>query len=97
MPIYEYECTQCRCHFENRGFTITPHHLSRMSGKVAKKLFSGPIATLYKGGGFYVTDNRKDMDRAKQLQWDKETGKLPPPTLPAPATPAPPAPPAAKS
>jgi putative FmdB family regulatory protein len=76
MPIYEYECTQCRCHFDKKqGFHDAPvATCPECQGKVQRVIT--PIPTVFKGGGFYVTDHRKDMDRAKDLQWDKETGKL---------------------
>ena len=58
MPIYEYECEQCGVRFER---------LQRMSddaltecpeccGHVHRVM--QPVGVIFKGSGFYVTDNR---------------------------------------
>lgn len=59
MPIYEYECTNCRFCFERKQrfddepITTCP----RCQGKAHRVLHSVPV--IFKGSGFYVTDNRK--------------------------------------
>jgi len=64
MPIYEYECKKCACRFEltrrfseDEGSPCCP----RCRGK-GRRIFS-PSAILFKGSGFYVTDNRSKRDR----------------------------------
>ena len=64
MPIYEYECEKCACHFElkrrfdeDEGSPCCP----QCKGKV-RRLFS-PTAIIFKGSGFYVTDSRSNSDR----------------------------------
>jgi len=58
MPIYEYECEKCRLRFELRkpfsedGGTSCPKCAS-----YARRLFS-PVPIIFKGSGFYITDNR---------------------------------------
>ena len=60
MPIYEYECERCclrfelRRHFGEDGGTPCPQCQSE-----ARRLFS-PVPIIFKGSGFYITDNRKD-------------------------------------
>ncbi len=70
MPIYEYECEKCAFRFElkrrfdeDAGSPCCPQCL----GKV-RQLFSPPVI-LFKGSGFYVTDNRNDHN------WRSEEGK----------------------
>jgi len=64
MPIYEYECERCRLRFELRrhfgedGGTPCPQ-----CGSEARRLFS-PVPIIFKGSGFYVTDNRKDHNES---------------------------------
>ena len=59
MPTYEYECTVCGNRFERRQsmkedpLTDCPS----CQGKVRRVLF--PVGIVFKGSGFYVTDNRK--------------------------------------
>ncbi|HEY3315664.1 MAG TPA: FmdB family zinc ribbon protein [Bacillota bacterium] len=58
MPVYEYKCPKCG-HFEVEQ-PITAEVLSTCPkcGKPIKKLISRS-AVIFKGSGFYVTDNRK--------------------------------------
>ena len=58
MPIYEYECEQCGVRFErlqrmaDNPFTDCPEcggHIHRVMQ---------PVGVIFKGSGFYVTDNR---------------------------------------
>lgn len=58
MPIYEYECDICGVHFE-RLQRITDEPLTKCpecSGHVHRVL--QPVGIIFKGSGFYVTDNK---------------------------------------
>ena len=76
MPIYEYECEICAYRFELRrrfdedeGSPCCP----QCQGKV-RRLFS-PAAIIFKGPGFYVTDNRSDSKRPlEESKTDKIEG-----------------------
>ena len=59
MPIYEYECDICRCRFERRQrFDEEPVAMCpECQGKTRRVIHSVPI--IFKGSGFYTTDNRK--------------------------------------
>jgi len=59
MPIYEYECDICRCRFERRQrFDEEPAAMCpECQGKARRVIHSVPI--IFKGSGFYTTDNRK--------------------------------------
>ena len=59
MPIYEYECSVCDCHFERRQrFDDEPVAICpRCEGRARRVIHSVPI--IFKGSGFYTTDNRK--------------------------------------
>lgn len=59
MPTYEYECTSCSDRFERRQ-SIKDEPLTDCpvcGGQVRRVLF--PVGIVFKGSGFYVTDNRK--------------------------------------
>jgi putative FmdB family regulatory protein len=57
MPIYEYECQECGLHFDKlqRFGDAQPDTCPNGHHKVAR-LLSSP-AIIFKGSGFYVTDN----------------------------------------
>ena len=59
MPIYEYECSLCRCRFERRQrFDEEPIAMCpECQGKARRVINSVPI--IFKGSGFYITDSRK--------------------------------------
>ncbi len=77
MPIYEYECSLCQCRFERKQrFDEEPVAMCpKCKGKARRVLNSVPI--IFKGSGFYVTDNRKggDTEKAKKKMPDKSKRK----------------------
>ena len=65
MPIYEYECSLCDFHFERKQrFNEEPVAICpKCQGKTRRVLHSSPV--IFKGSGFYTTDNRKGSDTEK--------------------------------
>jgi putative FmdB family regulatory protein len=58
MPLYEYECEDCGVRFERRQ-PITADSLKtcpECGGEVHRLIH--PVGIIFKGKGFYVTDNR---------------------------------------
>lgn len=73
MPIYEYECTSCFCRFElKRNFSDSAEANCPHCNNSARRLFS-PVPIIFKGSGFYVTDNRKNKqnDSIDKMDSDK--------------------------
>ncbi len=59
MPTYEYECTKCRRHFErHQRITDAPIQTCPECGGQVRRVFY-PVGVIFKGSGFYVTDNRR--------------------------------------
>ena len=59
MPTYEYECRSCRHRFERlQAITTRPAAVCPKCRKSAKRLISAGAGLLFKGSGFYITDNR---------------------------------------
>ena len=77
MPIYEYECSLCQFMFERRQrFDEEPVAMCpECQGKARRVLHSVPV--IFKGSGFYVTDNRKGgvSDKAGEGTPDKSEAK----------------------
>jgi len=72
VPIYEYECSVCHCRFERKQrFDEEPVAICpQCEGKARRVIHSVPI--IFKGSGFYITDNRKDSGGGKPA---KKPGK----------------------
>ena len=63
MPTYEYECKICGHRFEIfQSMSDAPEKkCPKCNGKV-RKLFSGGTGLIFKGSGFYSTDNRQKSE-----------------------------------
>jgi putative FmdB family regulatory protein len=60
MPIYEYECLECGIHFDRLQHFGEPDPETCPHGhRRVRRLLSQP-AIIFKGSGFYVTDNRRN-------------------------------------
>jgi len=58
MPIYEYECLTCGTLFEKRqSFSDAPEAECPNGHDDTRRLLATPTI-VFKGSGFYVTDNR---------------------------------------
>ncbi len=58
MPLYEYECQACGLRFERRQSFSDPKitECPECNGPVIRLI--QPAGIIFKGSGFYVTDNR---------------------------------------
>ena len=65
MPLYEYQCQACGVRFERR------QHMNDESIKVCPECggevhrLIQPVGIIFKGSGFYVTDNRGKSSTSK--------------------------------
>jgi putative FmdB family regulatory protein len=68
VPVYEYECSLCQFRFDRRqGFDDEPVAMCpKCQGKARRILHSNPV--IFKGSGFYSTDNRTTANRATDTQ-----------------------------
>lgn len=58
MPVYEYECADCKNRFEVRQrFVEEPVSVCPTCGGKVRRVYH-PVGIVFKGSGFYVTDNR---------------------------------------
>lgn len=60
LPIYEYECMECGMHFDKlQRFDDPQLQVCPNGHKQTHRLLSQP-AVIFKGSGFYVTDNARN-------------------------------------
>ena len=60
MPTYQYECTKCGHTFEAFQ-SIMDKPLSRcpMCKSAVRRVINGGLGVIFKGSGFYSTDNKR--------------------------------------
>lgn len=57
MPTYEYECSECKGHFEFfQSISEKPKDVCEACGGKLTKLLSAGTGLIFKGSGFYITD-----------------------------------------
>lgn len=73
MPIYAYECRECGVRFERRqSFSDAPISVCpECEGEVHRLI--QPAGIIFKGSGFYVTDNRGDKSALTGTKSDSKT------------------------
>jgi putative FmdB family regulatory protein len=72
MPTYEYRCTACGQHVEAvQSFTDDPLTECGVCGGELRKVFA-PVGIVFKGSGFYKTDNRSSGSSSKKSESPKE-------------------------
>jgi putative FmdB family regulatory protein len=94
MPVYTYRCENCGVQFDRHlKFTDKPLTKCPECGhKALRKLFQ-PAGIVFKGSGFYVTDNRSSKHAASRTSSGASstssdttaTAKTEPEKKPAPA------------
>ena len=65
MPLYEYECTICGTRFESMHQTGASAPACPIGHEAVRRCFCPP-AIVFRGSGFYATDNRKGQPAAKK-------------------------------
>jgi len=59
MPVYAYRCESCGVHFERQqSFSDVPLKRCPECNKNSLRKVIGPVGVVFKGSGFYATDNR---------------------------------------
>lgn len=71
MPIYEYRCSQGHQYERWEGFDAPVEQECPNCGSTARRLFSAP-AIIFKGPGFYSTDNRKNGHSSSDSEQKEE-------------------------
>ena len=74
MPIYDYECSACRHRFERkqRFDEEAVANCPQCQEKAQRVLHSVPV--IFKGSGFYTTDNRKEHRAEREEAKTEPTG-----------------------
>ena len=67
MPTYEYECKTCTHRFEIfQNMSEAPLKTCPACGKSVRRLIGGGAGIIFKGSGFYATDNKSSSTVSKK-------------------------------
>lgn len=78
MPTYDYECGVCGRFQYSQRITEPALDVCPTCGQPVRRLISRNVNIIFKGPGFYITDNRKiggSHDDKKQYAVSKEDTK----------------------
>ena len=105
MPTYQYRCTECGSEIERvQKFSDAALTTCEDCGGTLRKVYNA-IGIVFKGSGFYATDNRTKGSSAAAAPASSDSSSKPaasgessaPASTPAPSTPSTPSAPAAST
>jgi putative FmdB family regulatory protein len=68
VPIYEYKCDKCGKFEKLQRMSDAPLTTCPQCGGLVKKLISHNVGIIFKGPGFYCTDNRSAEYKEKSRE-----------------------------
>ncbi len=76
MPSYDYECKACGYRFEAfQQMSEAPLSRCPECGKLeVRRLIGGGLGVIFKGSGFYVTDNPRSGGNGAKTSTSKDKG-----------------------
>jgi putative FmdB family regulatory protein len=87
MPIYTYRCAECGVEFDqHQNFSDSPLVKCPECGKKSLRKVFSPTGIIFKGKGWYATDNRSPSG-AVQIKKEKTEGSKETPSSDSPASP----------
>lgn len=73
MPVYTYRCESCGVQFDkHQSFNEEPLAVCPECQEQALRKLIQPVGIVFKGSGFYVTDNRKAANSASSKNGKSE-------------------------
>lgn len=67
MPTYWYRCQTCKHEFEEfQKITDSPVRECPKCGGIVMRVITGGVGLIFKGSGFYITDNRSESYKKAQ-------------------------------
>jgi putative FmdB family regulatory protein len=77
MPVYEYRCNKGHDYEKTESFSAPAEQKCIVCGAKARRQISKP-AVIFKGSGFYSTDNRRSSGALSNSSSDSDAGSEPP-------------------
>jgi putative FmdB family regulatory protein len=73
LPVYEYRCAKGHDYEKTEGFSAPTQQRCTVCGARARRVISMP-SVIFKGGGFYSTDNRRSSGASAAAESPPSTG-----------------------
>ena len=74
MPTYTYQCENCGIRFDQyQKFSEAPLKICPECGEAALRKVYQPVGIVFKGKGFYATDNRSPSGQSYSAEKDEST------------------------
>jgi putative FmdB family regulatory protein len=70
MPTYEYQCPKGHTFDVFQKMSDPARKKCPKCGKMAQRLLSGGAGLIFKGAGFYITDNRPESYKKEQEKFE---------------------------
>ncbi len=85
MPTYTYHCDNCGIRFDQyQKFTDEPLMICPECGEPTLHKVYQPVGIIFKGKGFYATDNRSPSGQTFASEKEDNSNKKEPETKPTP-------------
>ena len=72
MPIYEYRCENCGKFDKLQKISEDNLKVCPTCGGSVERIISKNVGIVFKGSGFYCTDNKQIKDRARALNKERQ-------------------------
>lgn len=72
MPIYDYKCQKCGKFEKTQKITEEPLNQCPTCGGPVERLISKNVGIVFKGSGFYCTDNGRMKDKARSVNKERQ-------------------------
>ncbi|MEW6663222.1 MAG: FmdB family zinc ribbon protein [Bacillota bacterium] len=85
MPTYDYKCPKCGVFEQFQAITEKPLEQCPDCHNPVQRLISKNVGIMFKGSGFYVTDNRKSGSGEEKPAKKDDSASSPPTGVGQPA------------
>ncbi|NLV91656.1 MAG: hypothetical protein GX030_04575 [Firmicutes bacterium] len=75
MPTYEYKCEKCGKFEVEQRITAEPLQTCPTCNSSVQRLISNNVGIIFKGSGFYVTDNRPSNGKEATANSESASGE----------------------
>jgi putative FmdB family regulatory protein len=72
MPVYDYKCAKCGKFEKTQRITEPALTICPTCGSQVERIISRNVGIVFKGSGFYCTDNTRGKERARSINKERQ-------------------------